>query len=212
MEVKKCNICQNEKELQEFNRDKYKKDGHMNFCKKCRSDKNFSNKTENNNRSKLYYSNNKESISNRRKKWSLDNKEVISEKWREYRQKNRKRLNQQGSIYRKNKRKLDPLYKLRENIRSLILISIKKQGFSKESKTFEILGCSLDEFKIHLENQFTEGMNWQNMGKWHMDHIKPISLARTENEVIELNHYTNFQPLWAKDNLSKGKKYHLIAQ
>ncbi len=45
-----------------------------------------------------------------------------------------------------------------------------------------------------------------------MDHIKPISLARTESEVIELNHYTNFQPLWAKDNLSKGKKYHLIAQ
>lgn len=47
-----------------------------------------------------------------------------------------------------------------------------------------------------------------NHGKWHMDHIKPVSLAKTENEIIELNRYTNFQPLWAKDNLSKGNKYY----
>lgn len=50
-------------------------------------------------------------------------------------------------------------------------------------------------------------MNWSNQGIWHLDHIKPISLATTEEEVIALNHYTNFQPLWAEDNLRKGNKY-----
>ena len=51
-------------------------------------------------------------------------------------------------------------------------------------------------------------MRWDNHGEWHMDHIKPISLAKTENEILELNHYTNFQPLWANENLSKSNKYY----
>ena len=50
-------------------------------------------------------------------------------------------------------------------------------------------------------------MTFENHGEWHLDHIKPISLAKSEEEIIELNHYTNFQPLWAKDNLSKSNKY-----
>ena len=50
-------------------------------------------------------------------------------------------------------------------------------------------------------------MSWENQGKWHLDHIIPISSAKTEEDVIRLNHYTNFQPLWAEDNFKKGKKY-----
>ncbi len=50
-------------------------------------------------------------------------------------------------------------------------------------------------------------MTWENHGEWHIDHIIPISWGKTESEVIELNHYTNFQPLWAKDNLSKGNRW-----
>jgi hypothetical protein len=49
-------------------------------------------------------------------------------------------------------------------------------------------------------------MTWSNMGEWHIDHIKPLATAKTEKDVYELNHYTNLQPLWAKDNLSKGAK------
>lgn len=52
-------------------------------------------------------------------------------------------------------------------------------------------------------------MSWDNYGRWHLDHIKPISLAKDEDEVYNLNHYTNFQPLWMLDNLKKSNKYEL---
>ena len=59
----------------------------------------------------------------------------------------------------------------------------------------------------HLSNMFLDGMSFDNYGEWHIDHIVPLVTAKTEEEVIKLNHYTNLQPLWAKDNLSKGGKY-----
>jgi hypothetical protein len=57
-----------------------------------------------------------------------------------------------------------------------------------------------------MENKFTEGMSWDNQGKWHIDHIIPLSSANSEEEIYKLFHYTNLQPLWAKDNLSKHNK------
>ena len=78
--------------------------------------------------------------------------------------------------------------------------------FRKNSKTQEILGCTLDEFINHLQSQFTEGMTLKNHGEWHLDHKIPISSAKNEKDIIRLNHYTNFQPLWAKENLRKGDK------
>jgi len=90
--------------------------------------------------------------------------------------------------------------------RQLISSSIKRRNWKKNSKTQQILGCSFQEFKIHIEKQFIKGMSWDNQGKWHFDHIYPISLAKNEEELIRLNHYTNFQPLWAIDNLKKGNK------
>lgn len=96
------------------------------------------------------------------------------------------------------------------NISKLILESIRRHGWGKESKTFELLGCDWKIFKSHIENQFVDGMNWFNHGrgkdKWHYDHIIPISLAKTEDDIIRLNHYTNFQPLWEEDNLRKSDK------
>ena len=70
-----------------------------------------------------------------------------------------------------------------------------------------MLGIDLAGFQAHMESKFQEGMNWDNYGQWHVDHIKPLSLSTTEQEVIELNHYTNLQPLWAVDNLKKSNKY-----
>ena len=79
--------------------------------------------------------------------------------------------------------------------------------FKKSAKTEIILGCTVLEFRNYIESKFIDGMNWKNQGKWHLDHIKPLALGTNEEEVIELNHYTNFQPLWAIDNLRKGSKY-----
>ena len=133
--------------------------------------------------------------------------------------KEQKRINynnnlEENRIKKKNyiKQKMnDPLFKLVFNTRTLIRNSIKRQYTKKSKKTQEILGCSFEEFKIYLEEQFDENMNWDNQGSyWHMDHKKPISLAMSEEEVYELNHYTNFQPLYWEDNLSKGNKYNFI--
>jgi hypothetical protein len=106
-------------------------------------------------------------------------------------------------IRNKKRRRHDPLYNLRVKTRSLIRTSLKNKGFSKKSRTYQILGCSYEHFKSHLENQFEPWMNWENQGLyngtenygWDLDHIVPISSATTEEEIIKLNHYTNFQPL-----------------
>lgn len=68
------------------------------------------------------------------------------------------------------------------------------------------MGEELDVVRNHLENQFTDGMSWDNMGKWHIDHITPLSSAKTPEELKSLCHYLNLQPLWAFDNLSKGDR------
>jgi hypothetical protein len=103
-----------------------------------------------------------------------------------------------------NKRmKIDPVFKLSRNVPKLIRISIKRNGYSKNSKTFSILGCTWDELKYHLESKFESWMNWDNWGKyngdqgygWDIDHIIPISLAKSEYEIIKLCHFTNLQPL-----------------
>ena len=152
--MKICNICKKEKELEDFNKDRCKKDGYMNFCKECRSKKHLLNKENNNKKSKEYYTKNKKVLNLKNKEYIQKNKEIISKKWKEYRKKNQKRNSMMSLIYQTNRRKSDPLYKLVGDIRSLILISFKKQGFSKKSKTFKILGCTSIEFKLHLEKQF----------------------------------------------------------
>jgi hypothetical protein len=139
---------------------------------------------------KLYREKNKDSINNYRIKYRLENREKINKR----------------ELDRKNN---DPVYKLTSSIRCLIKNTFKrnKNNYTKSKRTEEILGCSIQEFIDHMSSKFTEGMTISNHGKWHIDHIIPISLAKTEEEVIKLNHYTNLQPLWAEDNLRKSNKY-----
>ena len=70
----------------------------------------------------------------------------------------------------------------------------------------EILGCSFEFFKKHIETQFQQGMSWNNHGHWHLDHKVPLDIATSTEELIKLNHWTNFQPLWAIENLEKNCK------
>jgi len=176
---------------------------------------------------------NKEKIQKYQKQWRLENNEFFNEcvnksksrnpeKYKEirkqYRLKNKEkiekarkqqRLENGKKNYEKIKQRMleDPLYKLQSNIRRRISQSFKGSGYTKRSRTYEILGCSYVEFKLHIELQFKEGMDWSNHGKWEYDHIIPVSSATNEVEIIKLNHYTNFQPLWRKDNRSKGNKF-----
>ena len=91
-------------------------------------------------------------------------------------------------------------------LRRRMLHIFERKGWKKDIRTLEHIGCSPKELKEHLEKQFKGGMNWDNRGEWHIDHIIPLSSAKTKEELIKLNHYSNLQPLWAKENLCKGSK------
>jgi|DEB0MinimDraft_10_1074344.scaffolds.fasta_scaffold37199_2 hypothetical protein len=80
-----------------------------------------------------------------------------------------------------------------------------KVAVKKNSTTEDLLGCSFEDAVKHIESLFTEGMSWDNMGEWHIDHIRPCSSFK-KNELHLMNHYTNLQPLWALDNIRKGNK------
>lgn len=82
---------------------------------------------------------------------------------------------------------------------------------SKNTKlrgTFELVGCTPEELKLHIETQFKEGMSWENYrhDTWHIDHIIPLACDKTKEEIYELCKYTNLQPLWKDENYKKGKK------
>jgi hypothetical protein len=115
-----------------------------------------------------------------------------------------------GLISRRNKEKirraLDALFAMRCRMRARITKAIRDQGYSKQSKTLEMLGCSWGELMIFLSSKFVDGMSWDNRHLWHIDHIIPLASATSEEELIKLNYYTNLQPLWAADNLRKSDK------
>jgi hypothetical protein len=110
------------------------------------------------------------------------------------------------SKQRLDRKKHDFLYREKERIRCLIKQSIRAMGYSKNSSTFEILGCSYGHFIKHIENQFLKGMTWENRNEWHIDHIVPVASAKSVEDLIKLNHFTNMRPIWAKDNLAKSAK------
>jgi hypothetical protein len=219
--MKICTECKIKKDFTEFNKHPTGKYGLLGKCKICkkkynknyrlnnieklkkqREEYNLKNKEKFKNYHKLYHLNNKQKLIERSKKWIENNKQKRTDWLIE----NKNKINKTSAKYQKERKKTDALFKLRGNISSLIWISIKNQGYSKKTKTFEYLGCSFEEFKKYLESKFTKGMNWDNFGKWHLDHIYPVSLAKNEEELIKLNHYTNFQPLWAIDNIKKSNK------
>lgn len=194
----------NKLERKEYDKEYYQKNKQKakEYCLK--------NKERISNKKKEYYENNKEKIKEYHKEYCEINKEkkkIYDKKYQaEYHCKNKQQINEYIKEYNKNRRAIDYLFKLKCNIRNLIGVSIKKQAYTKKSRTHQIIGCSYEEFKKHLERQFTKGMTWDNYGEWHLDHIYPVSLAKGELELLKLNHYTNFQPLWAIDNLLKGNK------
>ena len=111
--------------------------------------------------------------------------------------------------YNEQRKKVDPKFTLVLATRSLLSQSFKRSCEGKVYKkehTEELLQCSLEFFIQYIQEKFTEGMTLENYGQWHLDHIIPLATAKTREDVVRLNHYTNFQPLWAKDNLSKGAK------
>ena len=97
------------------------------------------------------------------------------------------------------------MFRLKENIRRAIGEAIKRGGYTKTSRTMKIVGCTLEELRAHIERQFTKGMSWAKLGpEIHIDHIIPLASAKSEQDLIALNHFTNLRPMWAKENMEKS--------
>lgn len=227
--MKKCSKCKEEKDFIEFHNHKRTKDGYTCRCKECslNDKKEYYEKNKDkvkekvkeyreNNLDKVkknvkeHYKKNRETLLEYKKNYHKENKEHLSELNLKYREDNKESINECKRKYISNKRKTDSLFKLKENISKLINQSLKNKGFKKEYRSEEVLGCTIQEFKDYIEDRFLEGMFWENHGEWHLDHKTPVSWGKSENEIYELNHYTNFQPLWEKDNLSKGNRWESV--
>ena len=103
----------------------------------------------------------------------------------------------------KRRYRRDPLYKLKDNIVTSIANAFAKRGYSKGTRTHTILGCSYQDFYTHIESQFAVGMSWDNRELWDLDHRVPVSLAKNPAELLLLNRWDNFQPLWSAHNQTK---------
>jgi hypothetical protein len=249
MEKKVCSKCKEEKELSDYPIHGYKKNGEVklrgvckvcyNISKKKNYDKYYNeNKDSINKRRVERRKINKDSVNKYKKEWTIRNKEHVNEynkkwweensdktyfkqskKWEDLNEKEREDKRKYKRKYQNKKYKDDILYRLKCNITSNILQSFRLKGYTKKSRTYKILGCTYDEFKLHIELQFKEWMNWDNYGKyngeekygWDLDHIIPLSSGKCEEDIIRLNHHSNIQPLCSyinryvkRDKIEKG--------
>jgi hypothetical protein len=154
------------------------------------------------------YQRKKEEIIKNQKEYYKNNIEKI----KEYREKNRERfkprVRKYMNEYDKKRLKTDIVYHLRRNIKSSLSSYLKRGGYTKKSRTYQILGCPYEDFKTYIESKFETWMTWDNKGLyngqlnygWDLDHIIPLSSAGSEEELIKLSHYSNIQPLCSKIN------------
>jgi hypothetical protein len=138
--------------------------------------------------------------------WKASNKEKVSEYNKIYSKQNSEQIKLVRSKRDKIKRKSDPVFVIKARLRNRVWSMLKNK--KKSATTEKMLGCSYEFFKTYIEQKFSKNMGWHNMGEWHIDHIKPLAsfdLNDFEQQAIAF-HYTNHQPLWAKDNIAKGAK------
>ncbi len=144
-----------------------------------------------------------------RKIYSIENKKIIQNYKKKYFKKNKENINIKRNIRRRRKLLTDPAYKLKHLLRVRIRTAISRNY--KKGSSIDLLGCSIQEYKLHLEKQFKPGMSWGNHGNngWHIDHIRPCASfdLSKEKEQLKCFNYKNTQPLWATENLIKGDKY-----
>lgn len=203
--MKKCRICEVEKDILEFHKRNEKL--YRNECKECTSKI----KSE-------YHIKNREKILEKKKTYTLLHKEEKS-----FYDKNRRLIKYEYNLNRNRKyRKNNPKYyewakkyntKYRKDKkyifiwRGILKSCLIRMNIKKSDKTINLLNYSSNQLKLRIECQFKDGMSWDNYGKWHVDHKKPISKFEKDSPIHIVNALCNLQPLWAFENLSKGNKF-----
>lgn len=165
-----------------------------------------------------YYEEHKEKILRDRKEYQVSHKTEIKERKRIYQQKHKAEISAKGKVYRethkeqrnkheRERREKDPNYRILTNLRKRIGLAVNSQNARKLDRTLNLLGCDYEFFHQYLENQFRDGMTWENYGKvWQVDHIIPCAAfdLTKEEEQRKCFHYTNLQPLLTEENYAKN--------
>jgi hypothetical protein len=230
--LKVCSSCKLEKSLENFGKDRSREDGLDHRCKICKNGQlrknyrlhhpeklekykaNLGFKFCRNKRCRLIGI--EQPISNFGKKASAADgldwwcRECVNIGNNNYYLYNKDVIIQYKGVHYKKRRYLDLLFRLKTNLRSRLTKLLKAKSWPKNNHFIKYIGCTPQYLKLHIENQFQSGMTWDNYGKgldkWNVDHISPLSLANTEEELYALCHYSNLQPLWELDNLKKSNK------
>ena len=196
--TKVCTTCNKRKPREKFSNKVTSKDGKKSYCKTCAAEK-----------YRRYYQENTEQKRTYNKRYYQNNTEQMRERTRRYRRENAEQIREYKKRYTNKKYKESPNFRLTVNIRAHLHRAIK-EGAIKNNSSIKYLGCSIEKLKEHLEKQFQPGMTWDNWSKdgWHIDHIKPLASfdLTDEKQLRKACHYTNLQPMWAKENLKKGAR------
>lgn len=215
--VKECTQCHIVKQLVDFYRDKAVKNGFKSKCKKClvKNKKDYRRK----HLEKVRESDKRYRQTESYKLSRLKQHERLYRNNKQYRIRNVQNIRIRESIYRKNNRErinkevrkrlsANTQAKIAHNLRARFHDALKRANIGKTCSILKLMGCTTTEVKAHLENQFKDGMTWDNYGKWHIDHIVPVASYDLSDYQQQCTcfHYTNLQPLWSEDNLKKGKK------
>ena len=158
--------------------------------------------------SKKWFTKNKEKTKKYQKEYEEKNAEKISERKKRYREKNRDKINKRMREYTKKRKEKDELFTFKKRIRGITTKAIARKGYTKRSRSYEILGCDYEFLIKHLLYTFKNnyGYEWDKKEKIAIDHIIPLAIAKSEEEVIRLCHYSNLQLLKMKDNIIKSDK------
>jgi hypothetical protein len=213
--TKKCVECKEEHNILQYNRNKNRKDGYHDICKKCNSIKRQEEYQERKNR--IIITNITHKICHTCKtskeitkfKQTACSKDGYFQICIDCRPDNWTKEKQRASD---NKYKNDPKnivnVKIRGALNSRIKLALLTNDKKKEYNTFKYTGCSEDYLKKWFEYLFEDGMTWENHGEWHIDHVVPcISFdLSSEEEQKECFSWKNLRPCWAKENIIKGGK------
>jgi len=201
-QTKMCTKCKQEVLLTSFYKDKGTKSGLGSRCKDCVKICAKESQLNNADYRKEYL-----------KVYEQENKENIILNRRVYRENNIEYFREYAKNYQVKRRGEDELFRVKHNVRNRLWCAFKNNNWKKEGSV-KLLGAEYETVVEYLESLFLENMSWDNYGRcvegdcnnyWHIDHIIPLNTAKTKEELEILCHYTNLQPLWAIDNLSKPK-------
>ncbi len=205
--MKTCTKCHITKSLSEFSPRLNRPANYTSSCRKCAKIYRSVHKQEISDRMREWRKENQERLKEYRRGWRAKNQVRKIERDRKYREENKEKLNAWRREWYKLKRLQSPMLRLRHAIKADVYKALKGH---KPTNTFNLLGYTIAQLKYRLESQFVDGMNWENYGAWHIDHIIPQSFFIFDSpDDVEFKmcwRLENLQPLWAKDNLRKSNR------